>query len=218
MPIPPIIVPGSITPYLACSPLIACTHPAVRLRARELIHDVDTEEDQILRLYTFVRDTIGHSVDSGQTRLVWKAPQVLSAGHALCFGKSHLFVAFCRVVGIPAGLCYQRLKTEDNSYVLHGLTAVWIEDEGRWIRLDVRGNKPGIEARFNPAGEEQIAYPEMKDPGEWLDPTIYAEPWDAVIRLYENTQDVSSFIQASAQIHAPPRHPHRATTPSPVPV
>lgn len=218
MPTPPIIPPGSITPYLACSPLIACTHPAVRTRARELVHEIDNEDEQIQRLFTFVRDSIAHSLDQGQTRLVWKAPQVLSAGHALCFGKTHLFVALCRVVGIPAGLCYQRVKKEDGAYVLHGLAAVWIEEEGRWIRVDPRGNKPGIDAQFNPNGQEQIAYPVMDDSGEWLDPNVYAEPWDAVIRLFENTQDVTAFIEASSLIHAPPRSSHRTSSPAPVPV
>jgi transglutaminase-like putative cysteine protease len=218
MPIPPIIAPGTITPFLACSPLIACTHPAVRVRARELVHDAENEEEQIRRLYTFVRDTIIHSADTDQSRLIWKAPQVLSAGHALCFGKSHLFVALCRAVGIPAGLCYQRLKKESGGYVLHGLAAVWIEEEERWIRVDPRGNKPGINAQFDPAGDEKIAYPVMDDPGEWLDPNIYPEPWDSIVRLYENTQDVAAFIDASSQIHAPPRHPHRTSSPALVPV
>ena len=218
MPIPPIIQPGSITPYLACSPLIACTHPAVRKKARELIHDSKNEDEQILHLFTYVRDAIAHSGDSGQSRLVWKAPQILSTGHALCFGKSHLLVALCRAVGIPAGLCYQRLRKEEGTYVLHGLAAIWVEEEGQWMRVDARGNKPGIDAQFNPTGHEQIAYPVMEDPGEWLDPVIYAEPWDAVIRLFENSRDVTGFIDASAQIHAPPRHPHRSTMPAPVSV
>ena len=218
MPIPPIIQPGSITPYLACSPLISCTHPLIRTRARELVHTVDHEEEQIARLYTFVRDGIRHSVDAGQTALVWSSPQVLAAGHALCFGKSHLLVALCRAIGIPAGLCYQRVKTGDGGYVLHGLAAIWIEDEGKWIRVDPRGNKPGIAAAFNPGGIEQIAYPVMDDPGEWMDPNIYAEPWESVIHLYETSSDVAAFIEGSSQINPPPRTTHRTGHPAMVPV
>lgn len=218
MPLPPPIHPVSVTPYLACSPVIACTHPAIRTRARELIRGTSTENEQIEQLYTFVRDEIAHSVDIGQSQLITKTPQIMTAGHALCFGKSHLFVALCRSVGIPAGLCYQRLKKEDGSYVLHGLTAVWLEDQERWIRLDPRGNKHGINARFNPAGDEQIAYPAMEDPGEWFDPHIYPEPWLAVIRLFETSPDVPSFIEASSQIRAPPRHSHRQSLSFPIPV
>ncbi len=218
MPLPPLVRPVSVTPYLACSLVISCTHPAIRTRAHELIRGTSTEYEQIEKLYNFVRDGISHSVDAGQSRLIWKTPQVITAGHSLCFAKSHLFVALCRSIGIPAGLCYQRLKTEDSSYVLHGLAAVWIEDQERWIRLDPRGNKPGIDARFNPAGDEQIAYPVMEDPGEWLDPHIYAEPWSSVIHLYEISPDVDTFIRASSQIQPPSRQTHRPSSSLPVPV
>jgi transglutaminase-like putative cysteine protease len=218
MTIPPIIQPGTITPYLACSPLIACTHPAIRTRARDLIRGAHDESEQITNLYSYVRDEIAHSVDIGQSKLVWKPAQIISSGHALCFGKSHLLTTLCRVIGIPAGLCYQRLKKEDGTYVLHGLVAIWCEDDERWIRLDARGNKPGIDARFNPHGEEQIAFPIMYDPGEWIDPHVYAEPWDSVIRLLESSSDVMAFIEASSQIQAPPRHPHRTTALTPVSV
>ncbi len=218
MPLPPLVRPVSVTPYLACSPVIACTHPAIRSRARELIRGTSTEFEQIQRMYTYVRDGIYHSVDAGQSKLIWKTPQVIVAGHALCFMKSHLFVSLCRSVGIPAGLCYQRLKTENGTYVLHGLSAVWIDDHERWVRLDPRGNKPGVDAQFNPDGDERIAFPNMEDPAEWLDPHIYPEPWEAVMHLLKNATDVSSFISASAQIQVPTRHMHRPSSILPVPV
>lgn len=218
MPIPPIIQPGSITPYLACSPLVTCTHPEIRTRARDLIQGTQDESEQITKIYHYVRDEIAHSADSGQTKLVWRPVQILTARHALCFGKSHLLVALLRVVGIPAGFCYQRLGKEEESYALHGLAAVWLEDDERWVRLDARGNKPGIDARFIPHGDEQIAYPDVHDPGEWMDPHIYAEPWDSVIRLYELSIDVAAFIQASSQIHAPAHHSNRISALTPVSV
>jgi transglutaminase-like putative cysteine protease len=218
MPLPPIIEPGTITPYLACSSVIACTHPAIRICARELIHDVDDEQERIDKLYTFVRDAVTHSGDAGRTELVWEPDEVISAGHALCFGKSHLLTALCRVVGIPAGLCYQRLRRSDGSYVLHALCAVWVEDGKKWQRLDARGNKPGINAFFSKTGEEHLAYPIFDDPGEWLDPHIYAEPWDTILHLLESSEDVASFIDASEQIQTPPRHPYRTDILTPVPV
>ncbi|MFH0966131.1 MAG: transglutaminase-like domain-containing protein [Methanobacteriota archaeon] len=216
MTIPPIIQPGTITPYLACSPLITCTNPVIRVRARELIIGAHDECEQITNLYQYVRDEVAHSVDIGQSDLVWKPAQIISSGHALCIGKSLLLVALCRVIGIPAGLCYQRIKKGTGEYVLHGLSAIWFEEDERWIRLDARGNKPGIDARFNPHGEEQIAYPMIEDPGEWIDLHVYAEPWKEVIRLLKSSDDVMTFIKASSQIQAPPRHPHRNPVQIPV--
>ena len=58
----------------------------------------------------------------------------------------------------------------------------------------------------------------MDDPAEWLDPYIYAEPWDTVVRLLESSPDVSTFIKTSAHIEAPPRPTQRFAHPSPVPV
>ncbi|HWQ65313.1 MAG TPA: transglutaminase family protein [Methanospirillum sp.] len=203
MPLPPLIPPVSVTPYLASSALISCTHEVIRKCARENTSTTLDETNQIGGLYRFVRDKIAHSGDIGQTSLVWKAHRVVTAGHALCFGKSHLLTALCRAVGIPAGLCYQRVKRSDGTYVLHGLTAIWLEDEGRWIRLDARGNIPGIAAEFNPSGPEQIAYPDMKDPGEWLAPQIYADPWEEIIRTYEHAENVIRFIEATASIQIP---------------
>jgi transglutaminase-like putative cysteine protease len=211
-------MPGTITPYLACSSLIPCTDPAIRRCARDLTKDAVNETDLVGNLYSFVRDSIRHSGDSKETELVWKPEDILSTGHALCFGKSHLLAALCRVVGIPAGLCYQRILREDGSYVLHGLAAVHLEAENRWIRLDARGNKPGIDARFDPEGDEYLAYPESESPGEWFDPHVYAEPWDVVVQLYESSADVQSFIEGSAVVQTPPRHPYRINTLTPVPV
>lgn len=209
MPLPPPLRPVSVTPYLACSRLVSCTHPAVRTQAKELTHEYHDEHDQIQMIYRYVRDTIAHSVDAGQNTLVWKPSRIMNAGHALCFGKAHLFVALCRSIGIPAGFCYQRIRCEDNTYVLHGLTAVWLEETEQWVRVDARGNKPGIEAEFNPSGEEKIAYPLGDDPGEWFDPVIYPEPWAGLVSLLNSSPDVETFIGLSAELQPPPSQHHR---------
>lgn len=47
----------------------------------------------------------------------------------------------------------------------HALNAVWLRDQGRWIRLDARGNKPGVDAQFS-IGREQLAFPIRVDRGE----------------------------------------------------
>jgi hypothetical protein len=46
---------------------------------------------------------------------------------------------------VPAGLCYQRLGDGDG-HVLHGLVAVHLD--GRWHRIDARGNNAHVDARF----------------------------------------------------------------------
>lgn len=202
MHLPPLIPPVSITPYLSCSGVINCTNAEIRTLARTITTSEIDDIERTRTLYTWVRDSIAHSVDAGHKDLMWNATDVLNAGHGLCFGKSHLFVALCRALGIPAGLCYQRLRSENGSWVLHGLAAVYIEPLDKWIRLDPRGNKPGISAEFS-IEYEQIAYEPVSE-GEWLDQHIYPEPWQDVSHLVELSMNVPEFIENSGKIHIPP--------------
>ena len=202
MHLPPLIPPASITPYLSCTEVINCTNAGIRDLARTITISEDDDIGRTRALYLWVRDSIDHSNDTGHKDLVWNATDVLAAGHGLCFGKSHLFVALCRALGIPAGLCFQRVRREDGSFVLHGLAAVYLEQADRWIRLDPRGNKTGINADFS-IDEEKIAY-EPSNEGEWLDQHIYPEPWQDISHLADLSSDLLDFIEKTGQIKFPP--------------
>jgi len=134
-----------------------------------------------------VRDVIHHSSDIRGTRVTCVASDVLSYREGLCYAKSHLLAALLRAQGIPAGFCYQRLllgSTPAEGYVLHGLNAVYLSSEARWIRLDARGNKPGIQAEFS-TEEERLAYVVQPALGEIDYPTIYAQPHPIVIKALQ---------------------------------
>jgi transglutaminase-like putative cysteine protease len=107
-------------------------------------------------------------MDTGDPRVPWRASDVLDQRTGLCYAKAHAYVALLRAAGIQAGLCYQ-----ESSGVLHGLTAVLVDD--RWVLLDPRGNKPGIDVQFSPS-EDRLAYP-----GDPVRPTVYAAPPDTVL-------------------------------------
>ena len=166
-----------LVPFLAASAAIDCDHPAVERLADEVrqSRDIDT-----MRLaYDTVRDRFPHSMDIDtrdiETLAVSvSASDVLRHGHGICFAKSHLLAAVLRACGIPAGLCYQKLGDGERSF-LHGLNAVWLRDQGRWIRLDARGNKPGVEARFS-VGTEYLAFPIQADRGQRDFVQIHAQP------------------------------------------
>ena len=102
------------------------------------------------------------------------ASDVLRHGHGICFAKSHLLAAVLRACGIATGLVYQKLDGEGRTY-LHGLNAVWLSDQRRWIRLDARGNKPGVDARFS-VGVERLAFPVRPDRGERDFAEIHGRP------------------------------------------
>ncbi len=113
-----------------------------------------------------------------------KASEVLYYGEGLCYAKSHLLAALLRAQGIPTGFCYQRLAagaTPEMGYNLHGLNAVFLPSEAKWIRLDARGNKPGVQAEFS-TSEERLAYIVRPELGEIDYPTIYTQPHPKVVK------------------------------------
>lgn len=212
MHLPPLIPPASITPYLSCSEVINCTNAQIRSIARTITASDADDVERARTLYLWVRDSVSHSVDADRPELVINAVDVLLSGHGMCFGKSHLLVALCRALGIPAGLCYQRVRKEDASFVLHGLTAVYLEPLDRWVRLDPRGNKPGIEAAFS-ISPELIAYEPRYD-GEWLDQHVYPEPWHEVCQIAALATGTADFIERTADLQAPPVHHSRVVVTS----
>lgn len=67
-------------------------------------------------------------------------------------------------------------------YCLHGLNAVHLQDHG-WYRVDARGNKPGVNARFCPP-DEALAF-SIHEAQERDLPEIWAEPLAPVIEVLE---------------------------------
>ena len=160
--------------YLEASTLINCEHPAFAA------WDAGTgpEEDRVRRAFHFVRDEIAHSWDIGSRRVTAKASEVLEHGEGICYAKSHLLAALLRRQNIPAGVCYQRLTlgdTPDTGYCVHALNSVYLSGRQQWIRLDARGNKPGVDAQFSPDAE-RLAFPVRPEMSERDYGVNYAVP------------------------------------------
>ena len=142
-------------PFLAASAAINRDHPAVQRLASEVRRPSDIDTMRVA--YDTVRDRYPHSMDIDALTVSVSASDVLRHGHGICYAKSHLLAAVLRACGIATGLCYQKLSGGERTY-LHALNAVWVRDQGRWIRLDARGNKPGVDARFS-VRIEYLAFP-----------------------------------------------------------
>ena len=157
----------------------------------------DPEIELARMTYEFVRDKIGHSIDISGKYVTWKATDVLVKKEGICYAKSHLLAALLRANGIPAGLCYQYLRldgSEQTELILHGLNAVYFDSLGDWIRLDARGNKPGVNAQFS-IDEEILAFPIRPDMGEMDVPFIFADPDRAILYALKNHESVSELVQ-----------------------
>lgn len=141
------------------------------------------------RVYEFVRDEIHHSFDIKGKVVTCKASDVLREGEGICYAKSHLLAALLRYLGIPAGFCYQKLVFSDENprLVLHGLNAIYLKEIDRWIRVDARGNKEGVNAQFS-LEKEILAFPVRSELGEADIRMVYADPNVNVVSVLERSK------------------------------
>ncbi|MFD6422769.1 transglutaminase family protein [Streptomyces sp. NPDC060198] len=175
--------------YLASDEAIDHQHPYVTETARRLGADTSDAYTYAEAAFTFVRDTIPHSADSGDLRVPWRASDVLATRNGICYAKSHALAALLRVAGIPAALCYQRLVDEEGDVpVVHGLVALRLPGRDRWARVDARGNRPGVDARFS-LDHERLAWPVHPALGGVDYPVLYAAPHPEVLSTLRQARD-----------------------------
>ncbi|MEU1351404.1 transglutaminase domain-containing protein [Streptomyces sp. NPDC005775] len=178
-----------ISAYLAADDAIDHEHPLVRDTAARLRSQATDAYSYAEAAYCFVRDTVPHSVDSGDMRVTWRASDVLATRNGICHAKAHALAALLRAEGIPAALCYQGLADDaGDPGVLHGLIALRLPGRDRWDRQDPRGNRPGVDARFS-LDEERLAWPVRPELGEVDYPTLHAAPHPAVLGALRTAAD-----------------------------
>lgn len=170
--------------YLASSTCINWNDLTVTALAQSLSSGLSSEEECAKKCFEWVRDNIRHSVDFQLNPVTCRASDVLKYKTGYCYAKSHLLAALLRANGLPAGLCYQRLSRDDDGppYCLHGLNAVYLKKYG-WYRIDARGNKEGVDARFDPP-HEQLAFA-IHSKLEADLPEIWPEPRPEVVTVLE---------------------------------
>lgn len=173
---------NNLNQYIPASNIIDFHHPAIKNFTQKL-NPLQNEVETIRFCYEWVRDNIHHSFDGQGQVVTCRASEVLLYREGICHAKAHLLAGILRCLGIPAGFCYQRLVFDDadpSRMVLHGLNGVFLKSLSRWIRIDARGNKEGVNAQFS-LHIEQLAFPVRKALGEYDYPTIYANPHPMII-------------------------------------
>jgi GNAT superfamily N-acetyltransferase len=184
-------IKDNIDEYLSISKYINWNDDCILEKANEFKESYVDEVALIKAIYEFVRDEIRHSWDAQDKRITKSATEVLEQGVGICWAKANLLAALLRACQIPAGICYQRLTLGDvpeTGFCIHALNAVYLKSLNRWIRLDARGNKPGVDAQFN-LEEEQLAFPVRKDFGEVDYGIVYANPSVKLMQVLEENTD-----------------------------
>lgn len=178
---------GEPSAYLGFDDVIDGDAPGVAALAADLRRASVDEVAFARAAFEWVRDNIGHSYDIADPRVTVAASDVLAEGVGLCYAKSHLLVALLRGGAVPAGMCYQRLGSPAEGWFLHGLVAVYLN--GRWHRLDPRGNKPGIDAQFS-LTNERLAYVPEPASSEVDYPEVFVAPVKEVVAVLRTATDV----------------------------
>lgn len=173
----------NLADYLLESEEVNYSHPSIGAIADVLRRQAPDELAYVQAAFEFVRDQVSHSWDIQSPRVTRIASDVLAAREGICYAKSNLLCALLRREGVPAGFCYQRLTlgdTPDTGYVIHALNAVYLRSLDRWVRLDARGNKDGVDAQFS-TDTERLAFPIRSCYDEVDYPTIYTHPHPATM-------------------------------------
>ena len=185
--------------YLRSTKYIDADHPMIVKKSTELKREAADEMDYLRRAYLFVRDEIKHAWDVQDTRITVSASDVLREGVGICWTKSNLLAALLRAQKIPSGISYQHLTlgdTPDSGYCIHALNTVYLAGEGRWIRLDARGNKATVHAEFE-LENEKLAFTIREECGE-ID---YHDNYpDADLRLMKLLQENDNVLKVHSNM------------------
>ena len=180
--------------YLEETEIIDYNNKEVHALAMKLSKDCKTDTQIAKKCYEYVRDNINHSGDYKDEITTCNASDVLKHKTGWCYAKSHLLAGLLRANGIPTGFTYQRLSCSEykkDNYCLHGLNSIYLKEFG-WYRVDVRGNKEGVNAQFNPPFE-QLAF-ELQEHEFDLD-EVLSEPLEVVIFALKKYKGYNKMIE-----------------------
>jgi transglutaminase-like putative cysteine protease len=180
--------------FLEETDIIDYSDRSIKELAKSLATDCNSDTKVAQNCFEYVRDSIRHTGDYKEDITACKASDVLRYRTGWCYAKSHLLAALLRANSIPTGFCYQRLSCSEykkDIYCLHGLNAIYLKDYG-WYRVDPRGNKDGIEAKFSPP-IEKLAF-NLKD-GEFDLPKIHEEPLKVVVEVLQKYKTYDSIVE-----------------------
>lgn len=168
------------------------SHPKIQETAKTIFTKTQTDIEKAKSTFEFVRDEVFHSWDIQDEAVTCKASDVLMLKKGICYAKSHLLAALLRSQGIPTGFCYQRLMlfdTPEKGFCIHALNAVYLQSVGKWVRVDARGNKEGVNAQFS-INEEKLAFTVHEAFGEIDYPIIFSHPHPKIVAVLNEHSNV----------------------------
>ncbi len=130
--------------YLAPTYIIDCDSDSIKVKARELIRERDKDTDRAIALFYFVRDNIAYNLYVPKHMPEhFKASSTLARGKGYCVQKAVLLVALARAAGIPARLCFAKIRNylvppkvlerlKSDIFPWHGYAELQLD--GKWVK------------------------------------------------------------------------------------
>lgn len=180
--------------FLQATEYIDYNSEIIQNKALELFTENMSDTEKARIAYEFVRDEIPHSFDCNAKIITAKASDVLKYKTGICHAKANLLASLLRLEGIPTGFCFQRLTLLDDDsigYGIHAYNAVFLEN--KWIRLDARGNKEGVNAQFS-MDEPVLAFPVKADYDECFYKGIYAYSHMPSMQMLEKAKTIQYIL------------------------
>ena len=180
--------------FLQVTEYIDYNSEIIQNKALELFTENMSDTEKARIAYEFVRDEIPHSFDCNAKIITAKASDVLKYKTGICHAKANLLASLLRSQGIPTGFCFQRLTLLDDDsigYGIHAYNAVFLEN--KWIRLDARGNKEGVNAQFS-MDEPVLAFPVKADYDECFYKGIYAYSHMPSMQMLEKAKTIQYIL------------------------
>lgn len=181
--------------FLSDNKYIDYNSEIIKNKVSQLFEHNMTDLEKVKTAYEFVRDEIPHSFNCNATVITAKASDVLYHKTGICHAKANLLAALLRSQGIPTGFCYQHITLADDDslgYCVHAYNAVFLND--KWIKLDARGNKPGINAQFS-VDQPILAFKNRAEYDEYFWKGIYACPHLPTMKMLEKADCLQDIIE-----------------------
>ncbi len=171
----------------------------IKAKVQELFYNSHKLIDKAQVAYHFVRDEIPHSFDCNASWITAIASDVLKYKTGICHAKANLLAALLRSQGIPTGFCYQHLtlmEDDTKGYCLHCFNAIFLD--GKWIKVDARGNTKGKNAQFS-LNLPILAFDNRTQYDEYFFDGIFAKPDMPTMNMLNNAKTLQDVIDGMTE-------------------
>lgn len=187
--------------FLEENPFIDYSSNLIKVKTQQLFNDSMNHAHKAQIAYHFVRDEIPHSFDCNASIISASASDVLKYKTGICHAKANLLAALLRSQGIPTGFCYQHLTIVDDDskgYCLHCFNAIFLYN--KWIKVDARGNKKGVNAQFS-LHLPILAFEHRPQYDEYIFEGIFAKPDMPIMNMLKNAKTLQDVMDGLGEYH-----------------